>query len=788
MVAALPPSRLPVDLADNQILIHPWLADDLGLAPGDALTLHYFVPAPDRSLLETQAVFQVHSILADSSPLLDPTLVPDFPGLQEVAQCSEWKPDFPIDLKRIRAQDEAYWNRFRATPKAFITLTAGQTLWTNPFGDLTAIRFHLSAANTPEELDSAIARNIDPRELGLVWTPAQPGRPQTTQDFGSLFLGLSFFLAAAALALTTLAWNLELTRRIPEIGILRAVGFSPGRIIRLFQLEILIGVAAGAFVGLVGGTGLVAVFFQHLNGLFEQGADWPLPTLVSSWSLPFKVMGGTLLGTLGCTFFRIHSLSRQPIHRLLQGCSSRPRTPTRSRQRVGLLGILALLVLMAAGATAVAAFSARPEQLPLLALGAGAATLCGGLLAAAAFLARPAHSTRCSRPGILHLGLRDAGRNPGRSLTVIGIAAAGVFLVIAVNVFHRNPFHQADRRASGTGGFTLYAESSSAQHRFLRDIRDHRWTLFGPALNPARVISLRLKPGDDASCRSALQSLRPPLLGVPSESFQSLGAFRILRVLPGLDPAQGWRLLQSPLPDGARPVFGDATTLAWGLHRSIGDTVEQTDDRGNIIRLRIIGELGDSILQGNLIMDEILLLRDFPSDPGPRRFLIDSPPATATEAASVLNREYGAQGLRVEKTVDRLQSLYAVEARYLAIFQFLGAVGLFFGAGALGLILLRHARERRQEIGILRAVGWRPAQVARLLAAEQFWLLSAGVGLGALAGSMTALPWLLRQGGHLPWPTLAFGLIGLIAVGLAGLGLTARRAVRQSVCELIREE
>jgi putative ABC transport system permease protein len=113
---------------------------------------------------------------------------------------------------------------------------------------------------------------------------------------------------------------------------------------------------------------------------------------------------------------------------------------------------------------------------------------------------------------------------------------------------------------------------------------------------------------------------------------------------------------------------------------------------------------------------------------------------------------------------------------------------LVFGAVALGLILLQQARERRQEIGLLRAVGWRPSTIARLLAAEQFWLLSTGVGLGTLAGCLTALPWLLRQGGHLPWLMLIACLVGMLVVGLAGLGLTARRAVHHSVCELIREE
>ena len=284
LVAALPPSRLTVDLADHQILIHPWLADDLSIGPGDPLTLRYFIPTPDRRLAETQAVFTIHSILPESSPLLDPGLVPDFPGLRQVDQCSEWSPDFPIDLQLVRPQDEAYWTRYRATPKAILTLAAGQALWSNTFGNLTAIRFHVSAAESESALDAAIARRIDPRDLELAWTAIQSAPPRFAQDFRSLFLGLSIFLILAALALTALAWNLELTRRIPSIGLWRAAGFSPGRILRLLLAELSIGVAAGALAGLLLGAILVAVGLHRLEALFPAAPDTPLPRLVFHWS------------------------------------------------------------------------------------------------------------------------------------------------------------------------------------------------------------------------------------------------------------------------------------------------------------------------------------------------------------------------------------------------------------------------------------------------------------------------------------------------------------------------
>ena len=40
----------------------------------------------------------------------------------------------------MRPQDEAYWNQYRTTPKAFVPLEAGQRLWRNRYGAVTSIR------------------------------------------------------------------------------------------------------------------------------------------------------------------------------------------------------------------------------------------------------------------------------------------------------------------------------------------------------------------------------------------------------------------------------------------------------------------------------------------------------------------------------------------------------------------------------------------------------------------------------------------------------------------------
>jgi len=126
------------DGKDDEITINSWLADDLGAKPGDDLTLRYYVIGDRRELIEKTAKFRVRAV----TPLVkDDSWMPAFPGLADADNCRDWRPGIPIDTGRIRPKDEDYWKNYRGTPKAFVTLAAGQKLWANRFGNLTSIRF-----------------------------------------------------------------------------------------------------------------------------------------------------------------------------------------------------------------------------------------------------------------------------------------------------------------------------------------------------------------------------------------------------------------------------------------------------------------------------------------------------------------------------------------------------------------------------------------------------------------------------------------------------------------------
>ena len=103
-------------------------------------------------------------------------------------------------------------------------------------------------------------------------------------------------------------------------------------------------------------------------------------------------------------------------------------------------------------------------------------------------------------------------------------------------------------------------------------------------------------------------------------------------------------------------------------------------------------------------------------------------------------REYKRAGLDVVPSVERLMEFYAVESTYLAMFLVLGALGLVVGSMGMGVVVLRNVQDRRAEIALLRAVGYSPSIVRRLVFMEHGLLLIAGIGLGILASVVAMVP------------------------------------------------
>jgi len=111
-----------------------------------------------------------------------------------------------------------------------------------------------------------------------------------------------------------------------------------------------------------------------------------------------------------------------------------------------------------------------------------------------------------------------------------------------------------------------------------------------------------------------------------------------------------------------------------------------------------------------------------------------------------LGRALQDHGLELTSAVDRLNAFNAVQNTYLNTFQMLGALGLLLGSVGLGVVVLRNVLERRGELAVLLAVGFRPRVLRRLVIWEHGALQALGLLLGMVAAWVAVLPVLLSPG------------------------------------------
>jgi ABC-type antimicrobial peptide transport system permease subunit len=143
--------------------------------------------------------------------------------------------------------------------------------------------------------------------------------------------------------------------------------------------------------------------------------------------------------------------------------------------------------------------------------------------------------------------------------------------------------------------------------------------------------------------------------------------------------------------------------------------------------------------------------------------------------AAALEDKLGDQGMDAAGTREILEDLQLVQNTYLVTFQSLGALGLLLGTFGLATVQLRNVLERRGELALLRASGFRRRRLAWLVMLENAMLLLGGLGVGVVTALVAVVPHTVAGGATVPFGSLA-QLLGLVLVVGVLSALTAVRA------------
>lgn len=788
---------LPEGSTERPIVINDWAARDLGVRLGDPLTLEYYFWEDEGRLETRNADFQIVAIVPIEGAAGDPDLAPTYPGITASDALSDWDPPFPLDLDRIRDRDEEYWDLYRTTPKAFIPLAVGQRLWRSRYGALTSIRIFPEAgvedlASTLDSFTTRLRETLDPIQAGLSIYPARAQGLRASRgatDFGEYFVYFSFFLVVSALLLTGLFFRLGVEQRLPEIGILFALGFTAAKIRRLFLSEGLVLAAMGSLIGVVGAVAYAELIMFGLRTWWVDAVGTQLLTLHAStkW-LALGGLGGILAAILGIAWM-LRSVKLLTPRSLLSGTALDTGTAPGKRLKALLLSVGSAV---AASALLIGAWSGSLSQVAGF---FGAGTLL--LVASLAYL-----WTRWASSGgnllvgtgswaVSRLGFRNASYRPGRSLLCVALIAFATFIIVAVDAFRRDDRQASSDPQSGTGGFSLLAESLLPLIWDLNTVEGKESLGIDgePSLANVRFFALRVRPGEDASCLNLYRPQNPRILA-PSRELLESARFAFAGTLAGSrkEKANPWLLLDREETDRAIPVIGDANSMTYVLHLKLGEDFLLGRAGEEPLRLRLVAMLKDSVFQGELLMSERNFLGAFPDQEGFRFFLLDVPPNETERVTETLEQGLSDFGFDVASTAERLARFHRVENTYLSTFQTLGGLGLVLGTLGLGAVLLRNVLERRRELALLRAIGYDSRDFSLMVLSENAVMLFWGLAIGTLCALVAIAPALVSRGGAFSLSSLVLLLLAVLASGVMASLLAVAASVRSPLLESLRAE
>ena len=817
-VVGIDTTSLPVgDLVDEsgnplatpgpeEIVIDRWMADDcatqgIPVAVGDFLVVRYFLPETLHGRVEeASATLRVSGIAAMRGAAVARDFVPEVEGITDEASIADWDPPFPFDRSRVRTsaphdEDDRYWKEYGATPKAFVSLEVARRLAGSRFGVTTA--WHLAGDAVPDAdlTRAALADAVRAESMGMKVVPLRAQAAVAARGstpFGSLFLALSSFVVASGLLLEWLLFSLMVAARRRDIGILAAIGWPARRVAVLLLSVTGLAAVGGVVVGTLLGplwaqllldwlarawdTGVVAgssAAFTRRPSAFDGSALWSLLPAATAATLV------SLAAVAGAAW----RAARVPPLRLLK--TGGDPTIVSRRAGVSVIALAAIGPLAAVGLTWWAG-RASPQAAVGLFFAAGFAALAG--LLAGVRLGLGGNSVGSRRPLRTLPGLAWRGLTHGRSraFSVAAIVACAEFLIVAVSSFALHPPQRPHERDSPTGGWTFIASFGSPTGIDPADPVARESLGLSDAdretLSRCTIARIRSSTGDDASCVNLYAPTQPTVLGV-SGAFIERGGFRFVDHASPED-SNPWTLLDRETGQAAAaiPVIIDQATAQWALKLGgVGARFELPVDDGRRL-FEIVGLLEPGILQGYLLVSERNFERLFPRASGYAMALIDTGPladATAAgRAADAIAAAWADAGVTVTRTIDRLQSLQAVQNTFLAGFQALGTLGLVLGAAGVAAVQFQSVLERLGGLGLMAAVGFTAARLRLVVVLETLLMVVLGLAVGTLAGCLAVVPAFAsgRAGVPVGWIACTWGLT-LAAAVLAGFA-AARRVVR----------
>ena len=662
----------------------------------------------------------------------------------------------------------------------------------------------------------------------------------------SLFGGIGGFSIIAGILLLVNIFVMLAEERKAELGILRAVGLKRNHLVRTFGIEGAIYAAIAAVTGGVLGIfvgRLISLVAARLTAQGDGDFAIDLGFTVKPSSVLLSMLIGLLISmvTIWGTSLRIGRLN---IIRAIR--EQQEPTPDPRSRRTLVLGVVGVVLGMLMLQSGVAASSAAPTS-----LGPAVALFSLILLLRRRLPDRIATSVPAIVVVIYEMTcfgiFPDAYRSPGIPMFVIQgvttsaaaviLAAANADLIagtaervagsaLAARLGVAYPLARRFRTGLLLGMYTLIIFTltfmSTLSHAFVQQtprVADQMrggFDLFADSSysNPPAKEQLLAIDGIETVAsfrRGGVQFQRPGVDEEPvwwaasgfDEELLAGGAPHLRSTLPGLTPEEAWQItLRGALPagmgpEGALPAIiptfflqeGNGPPDAAPEPGQVFDIVDPvSEERRTAIAVGIVP--GDWAGTGVYVADSFL--REFVSPTVVSRFFVRvADGVDAADVADDLTAQLIPNGVDAATFEQMVAQGTSTQAGFFRLIQGYLGLGLLVGIAGLGVVMVRAVRERRRQIGMLRAMGFQSRVVKRAFLLEATFVASQGIIIGITLGLLTS--WSVMSNAEafstesvqfaVPWTTVAWLLVvPMIASLLAVLApATSASKVRPAI-------
>jgi putative ABC transport system permease protein len=268
-----------------------------------------------------------------------------------------------------------------------------------------------------------------------------------------------------------------------------------------------------------------------------------------------------------------------------------------------------------------------------------------------------------------------------------------------------------------------------------------------------------------------------------------------LKTQPDLAVIDSFAIPQGGLGGGSDSAF-ELTGLTTDDDTFAPITVDLAAQNGSVSQVTIIGIIDEQISSLNgMYASQATIDSIYPTLTSSSYFVSLTDPDRSDATSKAIEAALLQRGVQVTSIHDQLKDAEKEQTGFLYLIEGFMGLGLLVGVAAVGVIAFRSVVERRQQIGVLRALGFQRSLVSLGFLIETGFVVGIGMLTGTvlglllsrnlLAGDSTGSP---VENFTVPWTLIIVILFATVAAAMSMTWLPSRQASRIAPAEALRYE